>query len=156
NEGLLFAALVLALRPFAVWFQTGRKAAVRDALAVLAGAAPVLAVGLVFKCQVPPAHDLGAAPHDGAMLSRRLHSARHAIILRSLAASLLRVVHGFAVVLPVCFLLLGRRGARESLFPAALGCLMLAGYYGVYLTTPYDLAWHLSTSADRLVVQLWP
>jgi hypothetical protein len=33
---------------------------------------------------------------------------------------------------------------------------MLAGYAVVYLTTPNDLAWHLSDSVHRLLMQLWP
>jgi len=34
--------------------------------------------------------------------------------------------------------------------------LMLASYYVVYVTTPFDITWHVSTSIDRLLVQLWP
>ncbi len=33
---------------------------------------------------------------------------------------------------------------------------MLASYYLVYVTTPFDISWHVSTSVDRLLVQLWP
>ena len=33
---------------------------------------------------------------------------------------------------------------------------MLAGYFFVYLTTPHDLAWHVNTSMDRLLIHLWP
>ena len=35
-------------------------------------------------------------------------------------------------------------------------CLMLAGYFLVYLTTPYDLAFHIRWSMDRLLMQQWP
>jgi len=40
--------------------------------------------------------------------------------------------------------------------PASLLVLMLSGYFVVYLTTPYDLAWHVSSSINRLFLQLWP
>jgi hypothetical protein len=33
---------------------------------------------------------------------------------------------------------------------------MLGGYFGVYVLTPKDLGWHLGTSLDRLLPQLWP
>jgi hypothetical protein len=33
---------------------------------------------------------------------------------------------------------------------------MLAGFFAVYLPTPRDLAWHLSTSLHRLYMQVWP
>ena len=38
---------------------------------------------------------------------------------------------------------------------SALG-LMLLSYYVVYVTTPFDITWHVTTSVDRLMVQLWP
>jgi hypothetical protein len=34
--------------------------------------------------------------------------------------------------------------------------LMLAGFFGVYLTTPHGLDFHLMFSKDRLLIQLWP
>lgn len=34
--------------------------------------------------------------------------------------------------------------------------LMLAGYYIIYLLTPYNLDWHITTSMHRLVFHLWP
>jgi hypothetical protein len=158
NEGLLFAAIVIVLRPLIVWFRQGQNQATREGFALFAGAAPVLAVVLVFKLQVPIANDLIAGQQAEALLPRLLDPVRHVMILKSLTASFMQVAHGFVVVLPICVLLLGRRrgGARDALFPAAIGILMLAGYYATYLVTPHDLAWHLASSVDRLIVQLWP
>jgi hypothetical protein len=34
--------------------------------------------------------------------------------------------------------------------------IVIAGYYVVYLVTPQDLAWHLDSSIDRLLLHLWP
>ncbi len=34
--------------------------------------------------------------------------------------------------------------------------LMLSGFFIFYIITPKDLHWHLSTSLDRLLLQLWP
>ena len=33
---------------------------------------------------------------------------------------------------------------------------MLAGYFCVFLITPYPLKWQLESSLSRLIVQLWP
>ena len=33
---------------------------------------------------------------------------------------------------------------------------MLAGYALVFIVTPRDLAWHLATAGDRLLIQIWP
>src|SRR4029453_10503644 len=55
----------------------------------------------------------------------------------------------------ICIGLGGRRTAGVAL--AALLLLLLgSGYFAVYLTTPYDLSWHIHTSMDRLLVQVWP
>ena len=48
-----------------------------------------------------------------------------------------------------------RSGGAVRVMTAVLG-LMLASYYFVYVTTPFDISWHVSTSVDRLLVQLWP
>ena len=48
-----------------------------------------------------------------------------------------------------------RIGGVVRLMAIVLG-LMLASYYLVYVTTPFDISWHVSTSVDRLLVQLWP
>ena len=34
--------------------------------------------------------------------------------------------------------------------------LMLVGYYGVYLLAQTDAEWLVSTTFDRLMVQIWP
>jgi hypothetical protein len=34
--------------------------------------------------------------------------------------------------------------------------LMLLSFYVVYVLTPYEIVWHITTSFDRLLVQLWP
>jgi hypothetical protein len=78
-----------------------------------------------------------------------------------LASQALRVVKSFAVVLPLCWLLLGkagRHGYGMTKYPAALSVLaiMLTGYFLVYVATPHDLTWHLKSSADRLLLHLWP
>jgi hypothetical protein len=55
---------------------------------------------------------------------------------------------------------LGFRGVARDLRAAmpVVGTLVLTvcGYFVLYVVSPYDLSWHLTTSAERLVVQLWP
>jgi hypothetical protein len=34
--------------------------------------------------------------------------------------------------------------------------IILGSYFAVYLITPHDLDWHLMTSLNRLLLQLWP
>jgi hypothetical protein len=48
-----------------------------------------------------------------------------------------------------------RAGGAVRAMAIVLG-LLLASYYVVYVTTPFDITWHVTTSVDRLLVQLWP
>ena len=34
--------------------------------------------------------------------------------------------------------------------------LTLAGFFLIYVITPYDIFWHLRNSLNRLFLQLWP
>jgi hypothetical protein len=47
------------------------------------------------------------------------------------------------------------RSDRARVMAAVLG-LMLLSFYFVYVLTPYEIEWHITTSFDRLLVQLWP
>jgi hypothetical protein len=40
--------------------------------------------------------------------------------------------------------------------PALVVLGMAAGFYHVYLFSPYDVAWHVVSSFSRLALQLWP
>jgi len=61
--------------------------------------------------------------------------------------------------LPVLFFTSEKAGTDAK--RAATVCIfvlliMSAGYFMAYLTSPYDLKWHIGTSAGRLITQLWP
>jgi hypothetical protein len=161
NEGLLFLAITLAVRAAFAWRQCGFRQALRECGCFLIGAVPPVLVLIVFKYQIPVTNDLIAS--QGLSTTTRLlwDPLRHLSIWRGGWGGLLQVAQAYLVVIPVCFLLLGRHRApagdsRHLRFSAVVVGLMLVGYYAAYLTTPYDLNWHLSTSVDRLLVQLWP
>jgi hypothetical protein len=63
-----------------------------------------------------------------------------------------------AGVIPV--LLIGSVICRRTLSPDRTILLTLAivwaGYYLVYVITPYDMDWHIRTSYGRLLVHLFP
>jgi MFS family permease len=95
------------------------------------------------------------------MTQRIFDLLRFKTIISAFVAGGLQHLTAFVIVIPLCFLLLGRYrdpfGRRGNLLlPGSVLGLMLAGYIGVYLTTPHDLDWHLATSLDRLLVQVWP
>jgi hypothetical protein len=50
-----------------------------------------------------------------------------------------------------------RAGASASVRASTWAlALTLAGYFFIYLITPYEIYWHLRFSLDRLFMQMWP
>ncbi len=159
NEGLLFLLVVLATRCVVAWRRSrGRRAVVQLAL-LLAGAAPALAVVILFKLSLATSNDLVSGQSPQASLSRLLDPSRYWLILQTLARTTVPVGKAYVLVLPLYFFLLGldaRRPRRAMVGIVGVLSLMLVGYFFIYVTTPIELAGHLRTSADRLLLQLWP
>ena len=156
NEGLLF---VLVVTVWLAWQARTEKSWTgfrRFVIAAAIGLAPVA----YFKLALAPSNDLVATPLAPRLLAA-MDAGRHATIF----AALWRDLRGFGewTWLPYVAMALpfGAWRARRRLVgpergvPLVLGA-MFVGYYGVYLLTPQDLAWHLETSLVRLLLQLWP
>lgn len=161
NEGLLFL-LVAGIAHFITAIWHGRwKAGLVDVARMSLGALPVLLVVLLFKAGLTSQNDLVAGQGAGATWERLADPARYALIAQSFVFSLFTVAKPLAIVLPVCAVLLGRAHSKPHgnagwCRTVIVLALMLAGYCGTYLCTPHDLSWHLSTSFDRLILQIWP
>jgi hypothetical protein len=67
-------------------------------------------------------------------------------------------IHPATLVILYLLLYVGaiRKIRPASLHLAFVPVFMMMGYFMVYIITPYDLAWHLETSLDRLMMQIWP
>jgi hypothetical protein len=162
NEGLLFFCALIALR----WVQIVRRktsaSIKRDLLPILVGAAPILLVLAYFKLSIAPPGDLFTSQQT--MLEKIADPWRYWLIIRWFGKELFffsgwRLIP-LTVGLAIYAKLLGAEIAREQRSSISLAifvlALTLAGYFGVYLITPYDLRWHLRFSLDRLFLQLWP
>ncbi len=156
NEGLLFAVVFAVVVGWRAW----RSGAHRATLSLFGGLALALGPVLYLKLALAPPNDLLAAPL-GPRLSQLIEGARHRVILEALW----RDVRGFgewrltpfiAMALPfVAWRARRRLSAGATAIPIVLGAMLL-GFYSVYLLTPQDLVWHLTTSLVRLLLQLWP
>lgn len=161
NEGMLFVVALLTARATLYLARFRTFALGSEALPLVAGAAVVMTVVVAFKTSMPFENDLVAGQTRAATIQRLLDPERYRLIAVEGSAAALKVLKGFAVVLPAALLLLGRAqpqpGVRSSLpMTVTVVVYMLAGYALVYLTTPHDLVWHLRTSADRLFMQILP
>jgi uncharacterized membrane protein len=154
NEGLLFL-LVLTLTLLVV----RRQALPR----FLLGAAPALMAVLYFKLRLAPANDLFRSQDISTLVGRLTNPARYGQIATALAIESLNVLLWGAgtIAALLTYLLFTKPRFCEgqkwqlTVISATLS-LMLLGFISAYLITPWDLGWHLATSTDRLVLQLWP
>jgi len=177
NEGLVFVLLMaivavavtvrpsrpghdsdtrVRLRPFAPW----RGRAVEQAWWGMVGALPVVIALAWFKLSLAPSSGLVEGQSLSVIASRLLDPGRHA------AVAVLMVQHAIRWSGPVAiaiFPLSGlaaigvaiRGGGVVRTMTIVLG-MMLLSYYLVYVMSPFDVTWHVSTSVDRLLVHLWP
>ena len=129
NEAAFEAAILLAL--------------VRKPRALLA-AAPALIAFVAFHLAVP-ANDLQTALHWPHALPRRLWQ-----VLRAFASQLWSF-SDWGLSLPALVIFVLWKGPRLEFIGLSLLFLV-----GVYLFTPLPLAYHLSSSLDRLLFQLFP
>lgn len=157
NEGILFlGACVMA--QMIVW---GRQSRHRTAT-FLAAIMPFLLLVFWFKHSVAFPNELFS--NQPAMFHKILDLRRHWTIVQWLAKDFLRfgewwLVPGTVLLVLFYFLIAGERTTQSSPpFRASLWTLglTLAGYFAIYVITPYDLYWHLRFSLNRLFLQLWP
>ncbi len=164
NEGLLFVLSILAARLLERIVQKNHSHLSRRrnaGLLILISFVPALLLIAWFKHSVAPASELFSNP--GA-LHKLLVPSRYGAILQWYGKAFLRF--GEWTFIPGTLLLVGfylaanrRTGAHHApgtrASAIAVG-LTLAGYFVIYLITPYDLYWHLRFSLNRLFLQLWP
>jgi hypothetical protein len=156
NEGVVFVLLMFLV---AVVVAVRRRDG-RQLLWSMAGAAPMLIAVVWFKLALAPSSGLVEGQSLSVVLTRILDPARHAIVLGLMVQHAMRwsapiAFAAFPIVSLVAAWMAVRVGGAVRVMAMVLG-LMLVSYYVVYVTTPFDITWHVSTSADRLLVQLWP
>jgi hypothetical protein len=161
NEGLLLLLVLPAARAVAVWRPGRTRNLARELAFWGAGALPILAIIAIQKGFLAGNNDLVSGQGWHATLGRVLDPWRYWQTAQGMLASALRTARPLAIVLPLCVILMGparnRMRAAAGLRTAGFVMLfMLAGYFMVYITTPADLDWHLATSAERLLIHVWP
>jgi hypothetical protein len=175
NEGLLFLVLVIMTRFILMTYADGWKASVRQVLWLSAGAFPVLLIVVIFKTQLALSNDLFAGLTIQQILPKLSDVHRVYEIFKAYVLTGLSFTQGFAnirrgiyfhpglvsvILLSVYLLLMGMRIDGKDRFnilnAAVVLLLMLAGYFIIYLISPYELNYHLMTSLNRLYMQLWP
>jgi hypothetical protein len=158
NEGIPFLFFFLAAGTLINGIFDGARTGLRRLALLAAGAFPVTLLVLYFKMRLAPPTDILVEQQGGALLARLLDPSRYATVTK---AFLVAGVWKFLLpVLAVYLLLLGldRDRVRGKGFLVSVATLlaMFVSYFMVYVTTSKPLEWHLGTSLDRVLVQLWP
>lgn len=142
NEGSLIALVF-----FVVWMAVERRIPHR----ALFMAAPFVLGLITFKHAIPVENSMVG---PGGKLERLMTLSRYAIIL-PFTGMLLLTFGGAAIPTLGLSGLIARLRVRFTVpLLAVLG--VFAGYLVFYAITPYDLVYHLTSSFDRLVMQLFP
>ncbi|OGS24469.1 MAG: hypothetical protein A2297_07025 [Elusimicrobia bacterium RIFOXYB2_FULL_48_7] len=162
NEGLLFLLALGSARLVLTCLRNGYRKGLGEIILFSAGAFPVLAVIILFKNIVSMPNYFISSLDPGVFISKAFDFSRHALILKFLASELFNVKHWN--LFPLLFIagaLSGKFNIRPENKPGVLAaCLVFlfsgAGYYLVFLLSPFNLEWHLSSSIARLFAQFWP
>jgi hypothetical protein len=155
NEGQLLLVVVTGFAMIAFWNRLHR-------LWLLAlGAALPLAALVVFKLFLAPPSEFLVQPVD-AIVDKLFDIGRWRLVLTQTWSLLERWgnVPGGALVWSGLAVALAARADRSGVIRSMAGALavtaMFGGYLVIYAITPAPLWWHIATSFERLVVQLWP
>jgi hypothetical protein len=160
NEGLAFCSLFFGVSTWWAIRRDGVAGWKRLAL-LLAGAAAPLATVAIFKTTLAPASYLVREQSMADAVAKLADFHRFTAVGTAMLRDLWFGGAPWIGVLPIVGLFLCVRGIRlgGSSVPAlaALAGLGLPFVYAlVYLVTPKDLAWQLTSSSDRLVLHVMP
>lgn len=157
NEGMLFLVASVLAQIVVRGRQWTRQLAI-----FLAAVAPFLVLVLWFKHSIAFPNEIFS--NQPGVLHKILEPARYWAILRWFVKDFLRFGEWwlFPGTLLLMLLWFGvadkpKSSKRPELHASILTVtLTLAGYFAIYIITPYDLYWHLRFSLNRLFLQLWP
>ncbi len=154
NEGAVFLLGLTLMMLREVW----RDRVWRRGSLYFIGAMPWVWVWLVFKFTLAPRTDLLPVGQEARAIVFLQDLGRLGYIVKAWGLYIERFSDHAVLFLVVYAGLVGgflRGGQRKRLDVALIGAMGI-GYTLAYWITPRDLAWHMSTSANRLLLQIWP
>jgi len=147
NEGIVMlicvAVCVIAFRPRGLGF-------------FAIGVAVPLALLAAFKIHYAPTNDLVEKSSAGSAFSRLMNPHRYFQITTDIIGHILSLRRWNIFMLLAVVIVIVQAMRRRTSLAAAVAMLISVSYYFVYVLTPMDLSWHLQTSLERLMLQLWP
>ncbi len=142
NEGALIAVCFIS-----AWAVSERRLPMQALITLL----PFAALLMLFKAVVAVPNDLTSS---AGILERATNMSRYGVMLPLLLQGVIEFGGGVFVVTGAV-LAINRERVRWSV-PLVVCGLVLVGYVGTYAITPYDIAHHIETSWDRLILHVFP
>ncbi len=162
NEGMLFL-LAAAIGHFVSVITTkGLRAYIREVPPFFIGALPILLIVLYFKTRIADSTDLFIDQSPRVLLQRLADPSRYITVGKVFLKRLFFFGNGLFTMLVLYRFLTGANVEKARALKAGVIMqtitlsLVFAGYFLIYIITPFDLPWHLSTSLNRLLLHLWP
>lgn len=162
NEGVLFILAIFAARFIPGFFlKGGRRSGCSEFLYWSGGMAMPLAVLLYYKSALTPPNDLYGRQSVADLAEKASDFSRYKTLFKGTKKFFSDFgAWSFGIWPWLAFLAIffgiGKVSIRNEGAALLALLLILLGYLGVYLTSPFDLSWHITTSFDRLLIQLWP
>ena len=159
NEGLLFVLSIVIVRFALVLPAKGWRIYLKEMVFFTMGLIPVLIILLYFKTELVPPNYLFAWQEFQSILEKLTDLSRYIQITKAFVRDTLQYFGHWMVFIIYIFLLGAKihEKHKPGVYTCSLVlCLMLAGYFSVYVITPYKLAGQLKSSLSRLLSQLWP
>lgn len=165
HEGQMFLVILVFVRFLAVTCARGTRSATAEAVWFAGGCLPGLAAVLSLRTVSDATGFFAQNAGLGAMLAKLLDTSKYAEIAAFLGRAFVQegswAYGGLLLVAAVLGWLLGsgpKTRAEWCLALVPLTCVVLAlcGYFAIFLMTPMDLTTHLTTTAFRFCVQVYP
>jgi hypothetical protein len=170
NEGISFVISLLFVKLLFILLAS-RKSQINaksflQLIKIMGGMLIPLIIVEIYKISFPFTNDLIGGQSFTLIISKITDFGRYNQIFNALWGQFINFGGwnyslGMFPILFVYSLIVGKSYLNQSENIAFTKLFLILGitflqYMCIYLITPYDLAWHLSTSVNRLVVQLFP
>jgi hypothetical protein len=161
NEGLLFLITIIIARSFVIIPIKGLRIFLHQISIFLLGLMPILLIILYFKMVIAPPNDMVSLQNISKTFLKLMEFSRYfqtmKVFLKT-SMEFTRGIIGIPLLIVYLYLMGISKEKRYRISASTVGItlsLMLIGYFFAFITTPYDLNWHLASS-PRLFLQLWP
>jgi hypothetical protein len=164
NEGLVFCFLIFLVHFIGDMLMKNWRQTLKEVACFILGMAPILSILIMFKVKFAPPNDFINITSLSNYWDHLLNVDRYQLVLIAFAKEIFFFNDG-VIILLIVYLLISKLNTgffrdRYVFSQSALLVLLLGSYFLTYVIFSYNelsgLQWHLGSSLDRLIIQIWP